>query len=240
MPKPLTISLIIPAHNEEKYLGPTLESVLKHASPALKEIFVVDNASDDDTAKVARKFPGVTVIREPRKGTGFARQAGLLRATGDIVAFIDADTRILPGWFARVEREFRSPKLLGLSGPYFFHDLPRWKRCTIFACWMAVTIPTAYCTRCVVSGGNFIARRSALLKIGGFDTSIAFYGDDTDVGRRLSALGRVKFLPSLVAYSSGRRVAGQGVMKTSVIYAVNFLSEVTRGEPVSDRYSDYR
>ena len=58
-----------------------------------------------------------------------------------------------------------------------------------------------------MQGGNFVVRRDALQKIGGYDTNISFYGEDTDVARRLSKVGHVKFTFDLPALSSGRRLA---------------------------------
>src|SRR6185436_1953806 len=91
----MDISLVIPAHNEEKFIGETLDSVKMHCGAKLKEIIVVDNASSDRTGEIAVQ-KGATVLREDRKGTGYARQRGFEHAQADVLAFIDADTRIPP------------------------------------------------------------------------------------------------------------------------------------------------
>src|SRR5438105_1887059 len=115
----MTVSIIIPAHNEEKYLADCLKSIDAYRVPELLEIIVVDNASTDGTAKVAAQFPGVTVVSEPQKGLTHARQRGLLEARGSHLAYIDADTRLPHGWFQILLKEFGDdPSLIALSGPY--------------------------------------------------------------------------------------------------------------------------
>jgi len=86
----MTISVVIPAYNEEKCIGACLENVIKYAPDNLKEIVVVNNASTDKTAEIASKFPKVRVVFEPDKGLTKARQAGLMAAEGDLVAYVDA------------------------------------------------------------------------------------------------------------------------------------------------------
>jgi hypothetical protein len=63
----------------------------------------------------------------------------------------------------------------------------------------------------MVQGGNFVLRRDALKKIGGFNTAIAFYGEDTDIARRMSQVGSVKFTFGLKMYTSARRLKHEGI-----------------------------
>ena len=88
------ISLIIPAHNEEKYIADCLEHVIKNSNGKFFEIIVVNNVSSDKTEEIALKFPGVRVVHEHNKGLTHARQRGYIEAKGDILAYIDADTRM--------------------------------------------------------------------------------------------------------------------------------------------------
>src|SRR5579875_3646881 len=122
----MRMSFVVPAYNEEAYLQDCLRSILREAQACREEveIIVVNNASTDRTRQVALQFPSVKVVDELRKGLTYARQAGLDASTGYLVANVDADSRLTPGWLRRVLDEFEAnPKLLALSGPLVYYDL---------------------------------------------------------------------------------------------------------------------
>ena len=76
------VSIVIPAYNEERYLGCCLQVLRAPSYPASRfEIIVVDNGSSDGTAEIARRS-GERVISEPRKGVAYARQTGFEAARG--------------------------------------------------------------------------------------------------------------------------------------------------------------
>jgi glycosyltransferase involved in cell wall biosynthesis len=243
--KIVRLSIIIPAYNEEDYLPACLNDVLAEVArspdPDDIEVLVVDNASTDATADVAYGMPGVSVVHEPVKGLTRARQAGLEAASGDIIAFVDADTRMPAGWIARVLRTFeRKPNVVCVSGPYIYYDAAAWQRAMVRLYWIFLASPAYWMTRYMVVGGNFAVRRSALEEIGGFDTSIAFYGEDTNIARRLKATGRVKFLLRLPMPTSSRRLAAEGMTSTAFKYAANFLGEAVLKRPLTEEYRDIR
>jgi glycosyltransferase involved in cell wall biosynthesis len=241
----MRLSIVIPAYNEQDYLPGCLEQVLAEVRrcphPEMVEVLVVDNASIDDTAEVARRMPGVRVVHEPHKGLTRARQAGLLAATGDLLGYVDADTRMPPGWIDRVMRTFeRHPNVVCVSGPYIYYDAKRWQRAMVRMYWIFLASPAYWMTRYMVVGGNFAARRSALEQIGGFDTEIAFYGEDTNIARRLSKAGKVKFMLRLPMRTSSRRLRAEGMAATAGKYVANFVSEVVLKRPVTQGYRDIR
>ncbi len=86
------VSVVIPAYNEEKRLGPTLARIKEYlaAQDYSSEVLVVDNGSLDRTIEVAREA-GVEVIEEPRRGKGAAVRTGMLAARGEYILFSDAD-----------------------------------------------------------------------------------------------------------------------------------------------------
>lgn len=121
-------SMVIPAYNEENFLGSCLDSLAAQDFPGDIEIIVVDNNSADATAAIAAR-PGVTVISEPRQGVCAARQAGTAVATGEIIVSTDADTTFRPGWLSSIDRSFREqPDLTAVAGPPHWVDAPRWGR----------------------------------------------------------------------------------------------------------------
>lgn len=236
----MRISLIIPAYNEEKYIGACLESVVQNASGILHEIIVINNASTDKTQKIAQSFPGVRVVSEMEKGLTKARQRGLVEASGDILAFIDADTRMPKGWAEKMRSAFEKNEwTVCASGPYVYHDVSKITKHGVKLYWHLASIiyrVTGY----LAVGGNFAAKKSALLSIGGFDTTINFYGEDTDIARRLHKVGKVHFSHKLYILTSGRRFAGEGIFMTASRYMRNFFSVVIGGKPVTKEYTDIR
>lgn len=235
----LTVSLVIPAHNEEKYIRACLDSVMRSGAK-FKEIIVVDNASGDKTSEVAAAVPGVRVVRESQKGTGHARQRGFAEATGDVVAFIDSDVSLSSGWYETVVSEFmRDPNLVCLSGPFTYDSIPFWQQALGKVYWWCA-MPFYWIIGYMAVGGNMALRRSALQKMGGFDTSIAFYGDDTNIAKRAKAIGRVKFTSKLTIRMSARRMLEQGFFKTGWLYVINFFSQVFAKKSVTREYRDIR
>ncbi|HZZ99219.1 MAG TPA: glycosyltransferase family 2 protein, partial [Candidatus Paceibacterota bacterium] len=227
----MKISFVIPAFNEEAYIGRCLESIIgevsKHQADA--EIIVVNNASTDKTAEVAKSYPGVKVVDEPRKSAVQARHTGYLNASGDLIAGIDADSALTPNWFSIVKKEFSSDqKLVGLSGPYIYDDVSKRLRRAIgiyyrIAFIVYFVMKFIFRTSSMMQGGNMVIRKSALDQLGGYDLSFSFYGDDTDLARRLHSLGNVKFISKLNVYSSGRRMMGEGIFLTGFRYATNYF-----------------
>jgi glycosyltransferase involved in cell wall biosynthesis len=125
------LAFVIPAYNEETLIGTCIESVLAEIkrSGADVEVVVVNNASKDRTGEIARGYPGVKVVDELQKGLVHARHAGFENSTAELVANIDADTKVPEGWITTVLAEFeKTPKLVAMSGPYIYYDLSLWNR----------------------------------------------------------------------------------------------------------------
>ncbi len=244
----MKLSFVIPAHNEEKLIGRCLESVLEEIKREKyqTEIIVVDNVSTDKTRETALKFKGVTVVNEPFKGLVQARRAGFVVSTGELVANIDADTMMPRGWLKKVMSEFeRDDALVALSGPFIYQDLDVVDRVLVkffygFGYLFHLLFHYIFGVGAMLQGGNFIVRRDALLKAGGFDLTISFWGEDTDVARRISKVGKVKWTWGLPMYSSGRRLREEGIVVAGLRYAFNYFSTIFAHRPISQKYTDIR
>lgn len=235
------ISLIVCAYNEEKFLGECLDHAIKDSAGRFLEIIVIDNASTDNTKAIAEKRPNVKVVREDKKGLVRARERGYMEAKGDILAYIDADTRMPDGWTDRVIKEFENNKnVVCVSGPYIYYDISKFKQFLVKLYWYILAVPMYWMVGYMAIGGNFAIRKETLEKMNGFDTKIEFYGEDTDIARRASKFGKVKFIPSHYIFSSGRRLTNQGLLTMFVEYGQNFLSEVLLHKPVTHEYKDFR
>src|SRR5262245_30105161 len=247
MPEPtLKISVIVCAYNEERYVGACLHSLLALTRPP-DEIILIDNASQDRTGAIGRSIPGVRVIYEERKGLVVARETGRLAATGDVLAYLDADCRAPVMWLERVERRFlRSPKIVAVTGPYRFYDWDWWGRLLLSGYDVVVAPPTHVLVQrilligAILYGGNFAVRREALEKIGGFDTRIEFHGEDTNLARRLAAIGPVRLARECAMFTSARRYRAMGKGAVFGLYIRNFWSEILRHRPSDRTHLDVR
>lgn len=235
------MSLVICAHNEEKYIGKCLQFATKNSKGKFNEILVINNTSTDRTKEIALSYRGVRVVDEYEKGLVKARQRGYMEAKGDIIAYIDADTQMSEGWIDIVVSEFaNNQNMVCLSGPYIYYDFSKWKQFLSKIYWYILAYPTYLIVGYMAVGGNFVIRKDVLKKMNGFDTSIEFYGEDTDIARRASKFGKVKFRLDFIMHSSARRLKGQGMMKTAFIYVLNFLSQVFIKKPATKSYKDIR
>lgn len=114
------ISAVIPAYNCRAYIGRAIESVLAQTRPA-DEIIVVDDGSTDGTnAEIERYKDRIIHIRQENLGASEARNAGIRRATGDWIAFLDGDDEWLPDKLRKQEDLLeRHPELMWVSGNFY-------------------------------------------------------------------------------------------------------------------------
>ena len=245
----MKLAFVLPAYNEAALIGKCLASVLAEIkrSGCDADVIVVNNASTDRTGEIARSFPGVTVVDEPKKGLVNARDAGFAASAGyELVANIDSDTIVPEGWLDVVMREFaKDSKLVCLSGPYVYYDMGGFNRFLIdmfYGLTYFIYLLNRFVLRVgsVVQGGNFVFKREAWASVGGYDRSIDFFGEDTDVAVRLSKVGGVKWTYALKMKTSGRRLEQEGVFRTAGTYTLNFLWVTFRGKPITKKSTDIR
>lgn len=227
----MKLSIIIPAYNEAAYIGKCLDSVIKAVTrtPDEIEIMVIDNASTDKTAAIAASYSGVKVFKETRQGTNFARQLGLDKCTGELIANIDADSILPNNWLSYALKKFQNnDQLVALSGPYVFYDFKYiWRVLSKFYFWLAYPVfvinNRLWNKGGAIMGGNVVIKKSALEQVGGYNTALKFYGDDTDTAQRLNKVGQVKFDYNFKILSSGRRFKKEGGVSTTYRYIINHI-----------------
>ena len=112
--------MVIPAFNEEKYIGKCLTGMFEQEVPA-DEIIVVNNNSMDKTGAIAKSF-GVRVIREKVQGITPARNRGFNSAKYGIIARCDSDTVVPKNWIKIIKNDFKKGDIDALTGPVFFND----------------------------------------------------------------------------------------------------------------------
>lgn len=112
------ISVIVPAYNEEKSIGSSIESLLNQ-DYGNYEVVVVDDGSKDGTYEAAKRFEGpkVRVVHQVNRGKSEALNTGIRSSSGTLVLTVDADTRLNTGALTAIARRFASePDLGALSG----------------------------------------------------------------------------------------------------------------------------
>ena len=209
------ISVVIPAHNEEKFLSACLASLEQQDFSGIYEIIVVDNASTDKTADVAKKF-GAIVVYEPRKGVCFARQRGVEAATGKIIISTDADCVLPKNWIQNYVQAFRSERaLVAASGPFVFGPIPKWGQLYSRLLFYIVNYFYKRSGKIkYVGASNFAFLKSSWEKIGGYNTGLAQGGDELDLFKRLHKQGKAVYLHDNKIQTSSRR------LKKGFVYSV--------------------
>ncbi len=125
-----TVSIVIPAYNEEAGIRRCLVAAIEQSMPA-HEIIVVDNKSTDGTRAAVEAmqaaFPAANirlVTQNAEQGITPTRNAGFDAATGTVIGRIDADTALAPNWVEQVQLAFASGEFVAASGPVEYYDMP--------------------------------------------------------------------------------------------------------------------
>lgn len=176
-----------------------------------------------------------------------ARQCGNQNATGNVLFYIDADTKIPKHLIRYVEHKFKQHRdLVALSGPYKYHDWNWHGRMILWLYhWLMVPVTQLIINRIlnkgtVLYGGNFALRKTVLDKIGGFDVALEFWSEDTQIGRRMSREGKVRFYHKAYVFTSARRYYEEGLFRVLGRYVMNFLWDIFFHKPFSKGYKDVR
>lgn len=210
--EPLKVSVVIPVYNEEKYIGACLESLMKQTVQA-DEIIVVNNNSTDNTLKIVKQYP-VRILKEKKQGMTPARNKGFNEAKYEIIARTDADTILPPNWIKRIKKSFVDEKLVGLSGPAEFYDLPEfihnshWQTKSAWVKFIKTynSIVKQILKHDCLYGPNCSFRNAAWKQI---KNNICLddkqVHEDLDLSIHLATLGKIKFNNTLMVSTSVRR-----------------------------------
>lgn len=106
--KPLTLSIVIPAYNEERYIKRCLDAIAAQTVEP-DEVIVVDNNSTDSTAEIAKHYAFVKLLHEPKQGIAYARNRGFNEVSKVIIGRIDADTVLPIDWVEQIKLFYEDP-----------------------------------------------------------------------------------------------------------------------------------
>ena len=212
---PLTVSIVIPAFNEERTIGPCVLAALAQTVPA-HEIIVVDNMSTDRTAEIVAElqveYPDAPLLylrQFEEQGLVPTRNLGLDSATGQVIGRIDADSVLEPNWVAEVQKAFTDGTVDAATGPVVYYDMPLRR----FGLKADDTLRRAMLKLAkeyhFVFGSNMALRDSAWQRIRGEvcrDREDLFH-EDIDISVHLYDCGlRAAYVPTMVTGMSARRM----------------------------------
>ena len=201
------VSIVVPAYNEEKVIAHCVESILASDYPN-REILLVDDGSTDNTLGEMLRFekqPGVTVISKPNSGKASALNAGLARAKGEILLFVDADGIFAPDTISAMLKGFEEMRVGAVCG----NDSPvNLDRLQTRLANLQTHVGTGFVRRAlatidclpIVSGNVGAFRRSVLEITGPFREG--FIGEDLELTWRVHKAGfKVNFQPTAKVYA---------------------------------------
>jgi len=243
------LAVIIPAYNESALIARTLASINQSVkSQDNVNIFIVDNASTDDTAEIAQIF-GARVIKEPKKGIGQARQTGLESVPSSVkyILTTDADTFVPGQWVADHYNLLNSFSANFTYGKTDFLPDSKLKfidnisfNLHIQACKLVHWLKEKNGQGSFITGGsnNGFNKELAIL-VGGYNPSLSM-GEDTDLMRKISRYGKTEKVDSIVL-TSARRILGEGIINRSISrLKANLFGDVKNEDYSNIKYEDYR
>ena len=206
------VSFIIPAHNEEALLARTLQSIaLAARSAALSfEMIVVDDASEDQTAEIARAA-GATVVPVQLRQISAVRNAGARCAKGDTFIFVDADTTLPPRTLRAALSALDRGAVGGGAMVALDGKVAVWTGLPV-RMWCALSRAMHWAAGCFV-----FVRRDAFELVGGFDQDF-FAGEEIVLSDQLKRLGHFVIVRERVV-TSARKANTHGLVETLLLGA---------------------
>ncbi|MDP4115665.1 MAG: glycosyltransferase [Bacteroidota bacterium] len=186
MAEKIKFSILIPAHNEEKYLPKTIEHI-KAASinyPNQVEVIVTANRCKDRTVEIAEKF-GAKVVYEDAKNLAKIRNAGAKAAVGEIIVTVDADSCVSPNILTKIHKALESGKNIGGSVSL---KMERMSLGIFFNMYVIFKLGALF-NGLPAGAGLYWCYRKDFEKIDGFKEAYRV-AEDIDFAKRLKKLGK--------------------------------------------------
>lgn len=212
MSKLPTLSLIVPVYNEAEQLPGCLDALLAQASEIF-EIIIVDNNSSDDSLAIVKKYARqstlIRVLRENQQGLVPTRNRGFMAAKSDVIARIDADTKVLPGWALAIRQCFTSDdEIQALDGTTSYYDIPFERLTTSISRLIVSGSNRLFGGSGSLYGPNMALRTSVAKQLVKLSCSSGRINEDLDLTIHLRRMDyRIRHCEQMQAAISGRRLA---------------------------------
>ena len=216
------ISVIIPAHNEERYLERTLKA-LENQNYRWFETIVVANGCTDRTAEIARNRCSRLIVLS-QKNLGVARNLGARMARGELLLFLDADTTVEPMALRRIAEDFKPTDAAGT-----IKGRPDGKRLA-YRLLYGVKNWIHACALHPGSAGVILCWKEHFVSAGGFDEGLEVR-ENSELMKRLRRFGRYRYIGDITATTSMRRYEQKGVRRVGYLWLKLWLQSI-----VGDRH----
>lgn len=243
------ISIIIPVFQEEKILEDTLRIYSNSLRKKYEfELIISDGGSTDRTIEISKKYADIIVKHnESRKQTiAEGRNKGALVSSGEILVFINADTvpenpeKFFEFINQLTEDNNEYSKFVAIATKVNVSEKERLLKDSIFYFFHNLYVRFLNAIGFGMGRGECqIIKRSVFEKVGGYNPKI-IAGEDFDLYRRISGVGKIAFVNELVVHESPRRFRKYGYTKILISWIVNSLSVIFFGKSVSEEWEPVR
>lgn len=217
------ITFVIPVLNREHFIGQCLAHITNEKNPDDK-IVVVDNGSTDRTVEIANQHESVTVLSAPDATIAGLRNLGATYANGNILAFIDSDCLLCPGWRDAVVDTIARENVAAVGSTCDIPEDAGW----IEQAWQSAR-PVSISQVHFINSANLVVRTDAFLKIDGFDENLVT-DEDTDLGNRLTLAGyKLLEVPEVRVINLGITSSLREFFRTRMWHAISGLKLITAG-----------
>ena len=226
-------SIVVPALNEEQYIG-VLFLALKRQTFTDFEVILVDAESKDKTVEVANNFSKdfpLTIVKTSQKNISGSRNVGAKSAQGSYIFFIDSDNSIAPDFLEEIKKSIDS-KSYEMLIPAVIPDSKKFIYRSLYGSINGLVLIFKSLNVTFSTGGNLIIKKDTFNMLSGFDETI-FVGEDHDIVRRARKKGvKIAFLPHTKIIFSIRRLEKEKfslIVKyfVSTMY-IAFFGKITR------------
>lgn len=235
------LNVVIPAYNEEGYIGACLDSLAQQTYRNF-EVIVVDNNCTDKTAEIATS-KGATVVKESQKGIAFARKTGFTQAKNEVIVSTDSDCTFAPNWLEKIATHFDNTKpenkdTVAVYGIGILNSPSEFQRNIAGFTGKAFLWINDILNKKNVCGFNFAVKKSTYELSPKFDTALAL-SEDVILGLELMKFGKVVLDTDLVVYPSPRRFE-KDPLKALWTYTKAYFQVLWLGQRPKAEFEDIR
>ena len=202
-----SVTVAVPCYNGDKFLSENLSSIISQTRKP-DEIFLIDDGSTDRSVEIAKSFPDVKIVQhQSNKGLAAARNTAIINASGDILIYLDADTKADVKLIENILKEYSEDEIAGVGGREMkMNNYSQINTRNIYNHWRNLHASQSFGESRII-GVNMLwglcssYRKKILQMVGGFDPVYKTNGEDVDIGIKITRLGlKLVYTPNAIVY----------------------------------------